>query len=76
MASMSGVIGTIVAVIDDAGLPFLGELAELEPDPQPDLEVGEIAVDDLGRQLDAVVELGDPDGVGRLVLERLRAGRG
>ena len=50
--------------------PFLGELAELQPDPHPDREAVEVAVDDLGRQPDAVVELGDADRVGRLVLER------
>ena len=35
-----------------------------------DLEIGEVAVDDLGRQLHPVVELGDADGVGGLVVER------
>ena len=62
--------------MDDAGLAFFRKLAELQPDPHPDLEVGEITVDDLGRQPDAVVELRDADRIGRLVLERLRAGRG
>jgi hypothetical protein len=59
----------LVAVIDDAGLALFRKLAELELDPQADRERVEIAIDDLGRQPDAVVELGDADGVGRLVLE-------
>ena len=51
-------------------------LAELDLDPLPDLEVLEPAVDDLAHQPDAVVELDDAEGVGRLVLERMRAERG
>jgi hypothetical protein len=61
----------LVSVIDDSGLPFLGNFAELEANPETDFKGFEIAVDNLGHQPDSVIELGDADGIRGLVRERV-----
>ncbi len=61
-----------VAIAKYAGFALLHDLPEFDGHPLPYRKFLKIAVHDLARQLDSVIELNDRHGVGRLINKLMR----